>query len=76
MKWFLSVCALAGLAAALSSFSCGPQKQFCPNHPPDFACFDNDGGGMGGTGGQDLGFCDGGTTYYCGPQNLKQCTPC
>ena len=74
MKWFLSVCALAGLAAVLSS-SCGPQRPFCPS-TVGLTCFDNDGGGMGGVGGQDLGFCDGGTTYYCGPQNMKQCTPC
>jgi hypothetical protein len=64
MKWFLSVCALAGLAAVLSS-SCGPQKAFCPSNPPDYSCFDKDGGGLGGMGGQDQGPCDGASVVIC-----------
>lgn len=72
MKWFLSVCALAGLAAVLSS-SCGPQKPFCPS-TPGLVCYDNDGGQMGGQGGQDLGPCDGASVIICGdPAQTKVC---
>ena len=72
MKWFLSVCTLAGLAAVLSS-SCGPQKPFCPS-TPGLVCYDNDGGQMGGQGGQDLGPCDGGSVIICGdPAQTKVC---
>ena len=73
MKWFLSVCALAGVIAAVSS-SCGPEKQFCPNHPPDFSCYANGGSGMGGGGGQDQGPCDGAAVIICGdPAQTKVC---
>jgi len=65
MKWFLSFCAVLGLVAVLSSSSCGPQKQFCPTHPPDYSCFDTDGAAMGGQGGQDQGPCDGGSVIIC-----------
>ena len=63
MKWFLSICALAGLAAVLSS-SCGPQRPFCPSNP-GLTCYDTDGGGAGGMGGQDQGPCDGGSVVIC-----------
>ena len=65
MKWFLSICALAGLAAALWSTSCGPQRPFCPS-TVGLTCFDNDGAAMGGQGGQDQGPCDGGSVIICG----------
>ena len=58
MKWFLTACALAGVAAVLSSFSCGPQRDFCPTKPPEYSCLNYD-GGSGGQGGQDQGPCDG-----------------
>jgi hypothetical protein len=65
MKWFLSVCVLGGIVAVLSSSSCGPKRDFCPTNVPEYTCFDRDGGGMGGAGGQDLGPCDGATPIVC-----------
>jgi hypothetical protein len=72
MKWFLSVCALAGLAAALST-SCGPKRDFCPSNPPDYSCFDKDGGPMGGQGGVDQGPCDGAAYMFCQDGVTKVC---
>jgi hypothetical protein len=72
MKWFLSVCALAGLTAALAS-SCGPERPFCPKNQ-GHTCYDTDGGNMGGQGGQDLGPCDGASVIICGdPAQTKVC---
>ena len=65
MKWLLGLCSVAALAVALSSASCGPQKAFCPNHPPDFSCFNAGGGSEGGQGGQDQGPCDGAPVVFC-----------
>jgi hypothetical protein len=63
MKWFLSVVALAGAIAAVSS-SCGPERPFCPM-TPGLTCYDNDGGNTGGGGGQDQGPCDGASYIIC-----------
>ena len=64
MKWFLAFCSVTGLALVLSSSSCGPSRPFCPSNP-GLTCYDNDGGGMGGTGGQDQGPCDGASVVIC-----------
>jgi hypothetical protein len=63
MKWFLSVCAVAGIVAALASSSCGPKRDFCPTKP-EYSCLDFDGGGLGGAGG-DVGPCDGAAQMIC-----------
>jgi hypothetical protein len=64
MKWFLGVCAFIGVVG-IGLASCGPKKDFCPTKPPDFICFFEDGGPMGGAGGQDQGPCDGGPQMFC-----------
>ena len=65
MKWLLGLCSVAAVVVAVSSSSCGPEKPFCPNHPPDFSCFAAGGGAEGGQGGQDQGPCDGGSVMIC-----------
>ena len=72
MKWFLSVCALAGLLAAVS-YGCGPKKDFCPGHPPDYSCFTTDDASMGGQGGIDQGPCDGSSYMFCQDGKTKVC---
>ena len=72
MKWFISLCALAGIVAVMSSSSCGPKRDFCPTNP-EYACFDKDGGPMGGAGGQDQGMCDGGSVMFCLDGVTKVC---
>jgi len=73
MKWFLSVCGLAGIVAVMSSSSCGPKRDFCPTNEPEFVCFDMDGGQMGGMGGQDQGMCDGAAVLVCLDGVTKVC---
>ena len=81
MKWFLSVCVLAGIVAVMSSSSCGPKRDFCPDQLPEYVCFDMDGGAMGGAGGQDQGMCDGGLDHVLprwrdqGVQAMSECPP-
>jgi hypothetical protein len=71
MKWFLGVCALAGIVG-IAVASCGPQKDFCPS-TSDNTCHFEDGSAMGGMGGQDLGPCDGGTPIICLNGGAKVC---
>jgi hypothetical protein len=79
MKWFLSACVLAGVAAVLSSTSCGAKQNFCPTKP-EYSCLDYDAGATGGMGGLGGDPCDGqapmfcldGVTRVC---NLSQCPP-
>jgi hypothetical protein len=74
MKWFLSICTLAGIVAVMSSSSCGPKRDFCPTNTPEYVCFDKDGGGMGGAGGIDQGPCDGASQIVCpDPAQTKVC---
>jgi hypothetical protein len=77
MKWFLSVCVLAGAAAVLSS-SCGPKQNFCPTKP-EYSCLDYDAGSAGGAGGQDQGPCDGASQVICSDGTRKcsfaECAP-
>jgi hypothetical protein len=63
MKWFLGVCAFVGVVG-IGLASCGPKKDFCPTKT-DNICFFEDGGPMGGAGGQDQGPCDGGPQLFC-----------
>ena len=73
MKWFLLVCLLAG-GLGIAAASCGPKKDFCPTKPPDFICFFEDGGPMGGAGGQNVGKCDGQAVIHCGdPADTQVC---
>ena len=74
MKWFLSVCALAGIVAVMSSSSCGPKRDFCPTNDPEFVCFDMDGGPTGGAGGIDQGPCDGASQIVCLSNGMKVCS--
>ena len=72
MKWFFSVCGLAGIVAVMSSSSCGPKRDFCPTNAPEYVCFDMD-GGAGGMGGADPGICDGGSIMFCLDGMTKVC---
>jgi hypothetical protein len=67
MKWFLGVCGFV-CAVGIGIASCGPQRDFCPTKTDDFICFFEDGGGMGGAAGQDLGPCDGAAFIICSGQ--------
>jgi hypothetical protein len=59
VKPFLIICAFAGLALGIGG-SCGPQRSFCPNNPPEYNCITNsEAGSMGGAGGM-ADMCDGG----------------
>jgi len=77
MKWFLTVCALAG-ALGLAAASCGPQKDICPttnpNDPNDLTCHQNlDAQSTGGTGGGVL-MCEAGAPMVCpDPAHTKVC---
>jgi hypothetical protein len=55
MKWFLGVC----------GFVCAVGIGIATD---DFICFFEDGGGMGGAAGQDLGPCDGAAFIICSGQ--------
>jgi hypothetical protein len=62
VKALLVICALAGLALGIGA-SCGPQRSFCPNNPPDYNCIINsEAGALGGNGGNGGSRCpDGGS---------------
>jgi hypothetical protein len=71
VKAFLVVCALAGAALAIAT-SCGPERCFNPNNPPEFNCIVNsDAGAIGGNGGtgpactMTIFICNG--QPHCGP---------
>jgi hypothetical protein len=76
MKWFLTVCALAG-ALGFVAGSCGPQKDICPTQnmdPSDLTCHANfDAAPTGGTGGGGL-MCEAGAPMVCpDPAHTKVC---
>ena len=75
MKWFLTVCALAG-ALGLAAVSCGPQKDICPTQntdPTDLTCHANFDAEAVDTGGGGL-MCDGSAPTIC--NGVKMCPPC
>lgn len=52
MKQLVLLCALVGASFGIVA-SCGPERSFCPNNPPEYNCLPDAGpsqGGQGGTG--------------------------
>jgi hypothetical protein len=72
VKAFLVVCALAGAALAVAT-SCGPERPFCPNNPPEFNCINNSDAGSIGGGGAGGSSCTM-TIFICNGQS--HCGPC
>jgi hypothetical protein len=71
VKALLVVSALALAALGIAS-SCGPERPFCPNNPPEFNCINNsDASALGGNGGtgpactMTIFICNG--QPHCGP---------
>ena len=58
MKSFWVACLLV-LGFVAMAVSCGPKHAYCPDEK-DMECHVYDEAGTGGTGGMDLGPCDGG----------------
>jgi hypothetical protein len=75
MKWFLSVLALASVAA-LGMGSCGPEQTFCPTTNPDqndLTCHENFDAATG-MGGQNQGPCDGASYVICPNGGGQKCS--
>jgi hypothetical protein len=75
MKWFLTVCAIAGgIGVALAS--CGPEKAFCPTtnpDPTDLSCHPNQ--DAMATGGEMGSMCDGPEVVCPGTSGqVKKCS--
>jgi hypothetical protein len=72
VKPILVVCALVLATLGIVS-SCGPERPFCPNNPPEFNCINNSDASSIGGGGAGGAACTM-TIFICNGQ--PTCGPC